>query len=307
MGLEALAIGALTGGEVLGLAGAAASIGGMFQGSKKAKVRMPQPKSVGQLHNEALGETKSSIAHQKEFGQQFIDAQFASQRAALPDFFKATEAGFQGAFDLGNRIFAGSPEQRMGVNAQRASQAARGIALSPSAALAEGLQQAQAQINFERQGLSAFNQASQFAKASPFGVKGLEMASIGQLLGVGQAQDQQRVGLESSAAMLNAEQQMAANSAQGAMMSQFGAGLSGAGAAGGMGIGGYGAMQGFMSAYGGQSAAGYQNQNLSNAMQNYFQGQSNVGQLGAPAPGAAVAAPTYIPQGAPGAQSFNIG
>jgi len=264
------------------LASLASTGAGLAQGSKKAKVRLPTPKSTGQLVNEAVAEIPTVTKTIRDQGAEFINAQRYAQQQALPGYFEATRAGADAAMSLAGRIWADSPEQRMGVQAQRAGQAARGVALSPSSALAEGLQQAFSQIQFERGNIDLFGKAAGYEAATPYGVQALSAPGMSELLGVAQRQESQRMGIGAQAGLYNAGQEQARNAAIGGGLMKLGGGFAGAAGAESMGIPGYDAMAGFSYGMGvGPSPMTHSNIQFQDALKQYLTTpqQSNVGDL----------------------------
>jgi len=206
---------------------AAAQLGGTLfaanKASKKTRARLPQQLPIKDLVNQSVqaqqDALRGGIANLDQFGGNFITSQFNAQKQALPDFFRRKDQALNTGQSLVERLL-GKGNQNALTEQIRASQAARGVALSPASALQEGIRLSQARTQELASAFGLQNQLTNLSSASPFGVQAFNpgIPGIGQLTGIAGGQQQQAMNLAQQGAFFGAAQQDASNAANASIL-----------------------------------------------------------------------------------------
>jgi len=170
--------------------------------SKRSKFRTPQLPSLSELSNEAVKAQEAqligSIQNLDQFGGAFIGAQRAAQKQALPGFFEQNRQGIQQGEDLIQQLMGGAG-LRNTAQQVRASQAARGVALSGASAIEEGLAVSERDLQNQFRAFGLRSQLAQQEAATPLGLQAFNpgITGLGQLVGTGAGLAGQQAGIQS--------------------------------------------------------------------------------------------------------------
>jgi len=196
---------------------------------KSARFAAPQARSLGELTNDAIKSLRTAT-----------EGSFAQQREFFPEFFKQQAATLGQGEDIISRLLGpgGAGAERATTQAVRAAQAARGVALSPTSAIEEGLRVSQARTGELFQAFGLRQNLTGFSAQTP-----QALPQFSQLFQGAQQAESARLGQANVQAQANFER---ANSEQAARAKLLGLAVSGAtgGFAGGGGFSGTNAAVG---------------------------------------------------------------
>ena len=134
----------------------------------------------------------------------FLSDQLAAQRSQFGDFFDLQAQGVEQGRSLIDKLTTGDLERRFATEGVRSAQAARGLSLSPAAAIQEGLAVSGAQRDAEMQALGLTQQMAQFSASTPLQLQQLD---IGQLLSMEGQRSLAQAGLSTDAQISNINMQ----------------------------------------------------------------------------------------------------
>jgi hypothetical protein len=215
--------GGLLTAAAIGSAGA-----GFLESRKKSKFRQPKLPSLSELVSKSVEAFKSNQ-------QQFLSSQISAQQSQFQPFFDRQGQALKQGDSLIAQLTEGDLQQRQSTQQVRSAQAARGLSLSPAAAVQEGLQASQAQFQNEGQALQLQQQLAQFSAQTPLE---LQQLNFSQLLGTGGQLAGQKAGFDAQQQLIKIQQQDASRAATSAGLAKLAGGFGGAagGAAGGAGF-----------------------------------------------------------------------
>lgn len=145
--------------------------GAVFLKGGKPKFKKFEPASISDLTSQARDTFRANQ-------EGFLADQLAAQRGQFRDFFDLQSQTLEQGRSLIDRLTTGDLERRITTGEVRSAQAARGLSLSPAAAIQEGLAVSRAQQESEFNALGLGQQLAQFSATTPLQLQQLDFSQL---------------------------------------------------------------------------------------------------------------------------------